>query len=320
MNKKLRWINIIVVINILILGVVIWANMKFFNGHHCELVTGNTQDLLDEGNKTFNKIKSIKSSDNQLLIKISGHLDYVLNHEASNDLPRAQALLGQPTSSVADATGSHQQPAATSTFINQQAPATGSSVTGTVAASTAGGTTSSNGANSNLYNPSSRPLIDQNKSNSTTTHASVSTGGDDKKKRYLPIELESVKAQGKPDNLGRQNYTLNFNCTKITLTVNRKQDRVYIDNISLDLNVSNRKKSECHVTFNKPPFEIWSTEYDTLTGLGHYKCASPSLLRYRCYHNANQLLDLQLDGIQFMVARNGSQVSSKFDSNPKKQC
>lgn len=128
------------------------------------------------------------------------------------------------------------------------------------------------------------------------------------KKRFLPLELESIETRHLSDAPNKYKYILSFNCSKMNMVLVRQQERVYVESMSLELQVSNRQRTECELQL---PFggvfvvgskqlsglEVLAqaigfnrTEQRNGNELARYYCNKS--LRYSCYYNGvgNSLL------------------------------
>lgn len=357
MDKRQTLIMVASLGSIFILAVTVMVAYKAFMPT-CELIAANSQSLITNGNKTFHKSQPILSSDSSLLIKLSAHLEYRLNAliPASTLAPSSAPLLSSEDSLIS-VSANHQVVGASQSIVSevQASPLVNSPIVplsqgsnGATSNGLFGLNTNNNNDNNQqqqLAHPDSRSSS-QNKLHSRPIHNVYSNGNTATKsnatsealsdsssttisktsnnKQFLPLELERVQSNGKLDGFGRQNYTLVFNCSKITLSFTRRQDRVFVDHVSLNLSIKNKKKSNCQLkTVNSKP-ELWSSEYHGTQGLANYACDKANLLRYTCYHGDNSILDLQIHGLQYMIARNTTAyhpIENKFDSSiPTKQC
>ena len=259
----------------------------------CELTYIDANNLRMDSLAALAKEKPIRAHDKSMLIKISAHLEYsTQDRESSSPMALGELAPTQQPAPPYQQTNSMQsgQPAPLGFNLNPTkhlSPSTPSSVSA------------------------------QNNSNSSNGTKKESPTNNEK--RFLPLKLDKVDSKKIDDN--KHKYKLSFNCTVITFIVQRRPERVYVEQISVELKPASRKKSSCEIQL--PPQGAFGV--DVHDGLAHYFCDKP--LKFNCLHHSNKhsaqiLAELHIHSIEFET---GSSVSNSIHKSreflsPKSKC
>lgn len=322
----------------------------------CELIQVEPKHLRTSQINSFNKDKPIRSEDKTILMKFAAYLEYDKlksnsdndddddddedkdkehNSNNKNDDKKKQIFADHQTTipgnvwSTVGSNGNNQQQ-------NELGLVTMNS-------------TSSNNTNSTRFNgptPSNPSLLP-----TFNSSANNDLGRQPAKKRFLPLDLESIETRRLNDAPNKYKYILSFNCTKMNMVLVRSHDRVYVESMKLELKVSNKHKTECDVqlpaqgaflvglnsasSINQTADNSEQSSKGANNGnkdkeLVHYYCNKP--LKYACYYNGSnnnnlirsistnqqqtgiQLVTLHINAIEFETSVSLGAVNGNSDT------
>lgn len=208
-----------------------------FSQSSCELIQVEPQQLRSAQLSAFNKAKPIRSDDKSILMKFSAYLEYDKNDDdgdkENNDEKRS------PSASSHQQQTSSQWPIGSG--INQQANS------GSLSSGHSNATSAANNSSLPRTAPSQSNPIGFLNGNLSLSAASFDQNRQEVKKRFLPLDLETIEARHLSDAPNKHKYTLSFNCTKMNMVLVRQQERVFVESIKLELKVGNKRKTECDI-------------------------------------------------------------------------
>ena len=267
-----------------------------FSHPSCELIQIEPQNLRVSQLRAFNDAKLINSDDKSLSMKFFAYFEYnKLKHDSDDDekdrgREKEKDVKEEkiPLTAVPNATNSTSWP----NFAGDLKPAQ-PIVQPQIFVHNATGP-----AQGRVGPQASIPtgLINTNLSTSASILESHKQG----KKRFLPLELESIEKRHVNDAQTKYKYVLTFNCTKMNVVLVHYQDRVFFESIKLELKgVGSKKKRECEVQLPASGAFLVNIGFNTnLTAnppLDHnsggqrqvLKFYRDEPLRYSCYHGAS---------------------------------
>lgn len=277
----------ICIISTLIIILLAFGSYQYFH-QTCVLVM-DAEKLVSDGRSRLEGASPIRSSDKSLLIKLSAHLDYypppLPPIQMSQDWSEFGPLLNMSASNI----GTNNQLGAQPSGLIDSAPR---QVVQQVPAET----------------PSSLSLVNEEKSmssNGPQVQPSEAT------KRYLPLSLSEVKHS--KNDASSHTYVLIFDCAKLNIIFRSLSGRIFVESMSLDLDVPNKNMTTCDVYI--PRGEAFSTVLQGASNQAHYSCDKRNILIFRCHHkgtseqwNPNTMNDstlvalLQIHLLEFQIS------------------
>lgn len=255
----------------------------------CVLIVADPAKLISDGLNGQNDSQPIRSSDKTLVIKMSAHLDYLPPPPApqavvsANIAPQAfnptapKSIFDEPqaNASVALAPLGQQAPLVQSSDVWPGPPKPAAPVQG-------------------LPTVTQRPMPRAPELQFNATNS--------KEKRYLPLKLKRVT--GKSLDTGRHRYSLEFDCAKLIIIMNSNQNRVYVSEMSLELDRPSKNKTTCEVQL--PREDLLALDTRAAPTNSHFQCERQNLLRFSCVHKSAQavipLVELQMHYIEFQTS------------------
>lgn len=287
---------------------VIFMFLHQFTQPDCDLIFIESSQLRSKTLNSWAKDSPRRSKDKSMLLKVAASLEYILEPKSSVQLLNQSLQASQQQQQQ-----NHQQP---SSVIVGQSPlalqVTNQQFGGPKQVQTIAQT--ANQAHQQTQNTSSPASVISSQSKEKDSSS--------REKRFLILDAFELKSKKLEDN--RYEYTVSFDCAKMTMTFVRKPDKVHVEQIKIDLKTKSRKKSTCELQL--PAQGAFSV--DVHDNLAHYYCDRP--LTYSCMHYSSKhpneaglhLADLHIHGIEFETVSNTSRISlkSKDFSSERSKC
>lgn len=251
----------------------------------CVLIVADPAKLISDGLNSQNDSQPIRSSDKTLVIKMSAHLDYFPPPAP----PVAAIVAPQPF-----------VPAAPKSIFDEPQPNM------SVPSAPLGQQASL--VQSDVWSGPPKPAIPAVNSPPPVAPkpmpraAEPQLNATGKEKRYLPLKLKRVT--GKSLDVGRHRYSLEFDCAKLIMIMSSNQNRVFVSEMSLELDKASKNKTTCEVQL--PREDLFALDTRGAPTNSHYQCDRQNLLRFSCLHKSAQtvipIVELQIHYIEFQTS------------------
>lgn len=97
-------------------------------------------------------------------------------------------------------------------------------------------------------------------------------------KKFIVLDLEHLSIRGLEDN--RYKLKFNSNCSVISMILVRKPNMIFVDHISVNMRISGEPRRTCELAL--PEEGAFSVNVNP-SGLTHYFCDQPDLLKFSCF-------------------------------------
>lgn len=133
---------------------------------------------------------------------------------------------------------------------------------------------------------------------------------DDKKKEFLPLNVQSINTEDVKDSTDRL-FVLNGDCAKMTLTVrtDKTTKKESVSNINVDLTTANGDSKSCTIV---NPMNI-----EAAAGK-HYSCMIDKT--YTCKDKDKIVAELVLNDLEFELNGNSDKIKAGEFSTEKESC
>lgn len=267
----------------------------------CELIFVEPEQLRAAALESISKKAPIRSHDKSMLLKMAAYLEYNVQTTGRPILSELARGSPQPQPQVPAAQQSNQFLAA-----NQQAQPTANQ--------------QNLAPNKPYFGQAPNPVQPTNPSpqaNQTNT-----AGQQHRERRFLPLDFDDLEV--KKVSEFRYKYKLTFNCTTMNLIFIRRPERVYVEQISLELKLASWHKTSCDLQL--PAQGAFGVDTQHHLGMAHYYCDRP--LHYSCYHYSSKnttqsgtlLAELHIHSLEFEVGANNRTHKSHEFTSPRSEC
>lgn len=148
------------------------------------------------------------------------------------------------------------------------------------------------------------------------------------KARFMPMELTEIDMEV-TDKKFQFKYLLNFNCSQITMLVNRGPDEVYVERMWVELKLHNKRHSKCEIDFTGPKNIMNIDLRRSSDKLARFYCDRE--LRFVCRHYNERhksrpgivLAQLVINGLEFETGNATGAVRHKsleFQGSSRGEC